>query len=138
MAHLHYAIDNDLATVILNNPPQNRLGAEMLDDLAHGLDVISQSAARALLLRADGPDFSCGGDIVPWPDASISQLRTLFERYMSTDRNCKRHFPGTSGACSGACPPGAGHAPQDREGRVAGVPWGEDLGKDGWGAISNA
>jgi hypothetical protein len=33
---------------------------------------------------------------------------------------------------------GAGHAPQDGEGRVAGVPWGEDLGKDGWGAISNA
>jgi hypothetical protein len=44
MAHLRYAIENDLATVILNNPPQNRLSAEMLDDLAHGLDVISRSA----------------------------------------------------------------------------------------------
>jgi enoyl-CoA hydratase/carnithine racemase len=60
MPHLRYGIKDDLATVILNNPPQNRLSVEMLDELAQGLDTIGQSAARALLLRADGPDFSCG------------------------------------------------------------------------------
>ena len=60
MPHLRYGIEDDLATVILNNPPQNRLSVEMLDELAQGLDTIGQSAARALLLRADGPDFSFG------------------------------------------------------------------------------
>ena len=103
MAHLRYAIDNDLATVILNNPPQNRLSTEMLDELAHGLDVISQSAARAVLLRADGPDFSCGGDIVPWPDASISQLRTLFERYMSVFNQFERLAMPTVAVVQGRC-----------------------------------
>ena len=34
MAHLRYAMEKDLATVILNNPPQNRLSTEMLDELA--------------------------------------------------------------------------------------------------------
>src|SRR5262249_16406023 len=103
MAHLRYAIENDLATVILNNPPQNRLSAEMLDELAHGLDGISQSTARALLLRADGPDFSCGGDIVPWPEASISQLRTLFERYMSVFNQFERLAMPTVAVVQGRC-----------------------------------
>ena len=80
MPHLRYGIEDDLATVILNNPPQNRLSVEMLDELAQGLDMIGQSAARAVLLRADGPDFSFGGDIVPWLDASMAQRRALFER----------------------------------------------------------
>jgi enoyl-CoA hydratase/carnithine racemase len=60
MPQLRDGIEDDLATVILNNPPQNRLSVEMLDELAQGLDTIGQSAARALLLRADGPDFSFG------------------------------------------------------------------------------
>lgn len=83
MPHLRDGIEDDLATVILNNPPQHRLSVEMLDELAQGLDMIGQSAARALLLRADGPDFSFGGDIGPWPEASTAQRRALFERYMS-------------------------------------------------------
>jgi len=60
MPHLRDGIEDDLATVILNNPPQNRLGVEMRDELAQGLDTIGHSAARAVLLRADGPDFSFG------------------------------------------------------------------------------
>jgi|SRR5882724_10508457 len=74
MPHLRDGIEDDLATVILNNPPQNRLSVAMLDELAQGLDTIGQSAARAVLLRADGPDFSFGGDMVPWLDASMAQL----------------------------------------------------------------
>jgi enoyl-CoA hydratase/carnithine racemase len=39
--------------------------------------------ARAVLLRADGPDFSFGGDFTDWPDADVRELRALFERHMS-------------------------------------------------------
>jgi enoyl-CoA hydratase/carnithine racemase len=60
MPHLRDGIEDDLATVILNNPPQNHLSVEMLDELAQDLDAIGHSAARALLLRADSPDFSFG------------------------------------------------------------------------------
>lgn len=90
MPHLRDGIEDDLATVILNNPPQNRLSVEMLDERAQGLDMIGQSAARAVLLRADGPDFSCGGDIVPWLDASMAQRRALFERSMSVFNRFER------------------------------------------------
>ncbi len=103
MSHLRYGIENDLATVVLNNPPQNRLSVEMLDELAQGLDTIGQSTARALLLRADGPDFSFGGDIVPWPEASIAQLRTLFERYMSVFNQFERLSIPTIAAVQGHC-----------------------------------
>jgi len=103
MSHLRYGIENDLATVVLNNPPQNRLSVEMLDELAQGLDTIGQSTARALLLRADGPDFSFGGDIVPWPEASIAQLRTVFERYMSVFNQFERLSIPTIAAVQGHC-----------------------------------
>ena len=86
MAQLHYEIADGLATVVLNNPPQNRLGIAMLDNLADALDNIGRSGARALLLRADGPDFSFGGDIVPWPDATIAQLRALDRPFVLLDR----------------------------------------------------
>jgi enoyl-CoA hydratase/carnithine racemase len=50
---------------VLNNPPQNRLDEQLADELAEALNAVGRSDARAVLLRADGPDFSFGGDIVP-------------------------------------------------------------------------
>jgi enoyl-CoA hydratase/carnithine racemase len=60
MPQLRDGMADDLATVIRHNPPQNRLSVEMRDERAQGLDMIGHSAARAVLVRADGPDFSCG------------------------------------------------------------------------------
>jgi enoyl-CoA hydratase/carnithine racemase len=103
MSHLHYEIADGLATVVLNNPPQNRLGIAMLDNLADALDNIGRSGARAVLLRADGPDFSFGGDIVPWPDATIAQLRALFERHMSVFNQFERLSIPTVATVQGHC-----------------------------------
>jgi enoyl-CoA hydratase/carnithine racemase len=43
-----------------------------------------------VLLRSDGPDFSWGGDITPWPDADLHELRTLFERHTSAFNQLER------------------------------------------------
>jgi enoyl-CoA hydratase/carnithine racemase len=83
MPHLSSSVENRVATLVLNNPPQNRITAQMSDELAEALNEIGRSDARAVLLRAEGPDFSFGGDITPWPDADMGELRTLFERHMS-------------------------------------------------------
>lgn len=83
MPHLHLHVDDDVATLTLANPPQNRIGREMADDLARAVEQIGVSGARAVLVTAEGPDFSFGADITPWPEAEPHQLRALFAHYMS-------------------------------------------------------
>jgi enoyl-CoA hydratase/carnithine racemase len=90
MSHLSYSIDDRVATLVLDNPPQNRIDEQMADELAEAVDAVGRSDARAVLLRADGPDFSLGGDIVTWPDLGPRELRTLFERYMSVFNRFER------------------------------------------------
>jgi enoyl-CoA hydratase/carnithine racemase len=90
MPHLTYSIQDAVATLILNNPPQNRIDEQMADELAEALDAVGASDARVVLLRSDGPDFSFGGDITPWPDADVRELRTLFERHMSVFNRFER------------------------------------------------
>jgi len=72
-----------VAAIKLHNPPQNRLSVEMLSEFEAALDAVSSGGARALVLYADGADFSFGGDILPWPAMSQRERRTLFERYLA-------------------------------------------------------
>ncbi|MBB5404460.1 enoyl-CoA hydratase/isomerase family protein [Paraburkholderia youngii] len=88
MPHLTHSIKDSIAVITLQNPPQNRLTSQLVRELEAALTAISESDARALVVRADGPDFSFGGDIVEWPGMSQRELRTLFEQFM----NCFNHF----------------------------------------------
>jgi enoyl-CoA hydratase/carnithine racemase len=102
---LSYSIDQGLATVVLQNPPQNRLDVQFADELAEAVDAVGDSEARAVLLRADGPDFSFGGDFLPWAGWSKRKLRTVFDRYL-TVFNQFEHLPvpvvaAVQGLCSG-------------------------------------
>ncbi|MEY2405667.1 MAG: hypothetical protein QOG39_583 [Acidimicrobiaceae bacterium] len=90
MPHLTYSIEDRVATLTLNHPPQNRVDEQMADDLAEAVEAVGRSDARVVLLRADGPDFSFGGDIVTWPDLDARELRALFERYMSVFNRFER------------------------------------------------
>lgn len=83
MPHLYLDISDQVATIRLDNPPQNRLAPRMIFELEEALTTIGHSDARAVLLCADGDDFSFGGDIVPWDGMSGAALRSLFERYMN-------------------------------------------------------
>lgn len=103
MTHLTHSINDGIAVITLNNPPQNRLSPQMLDELDMALTRIGASGARALLLHAEGADFSFGGDIVPWPDMDKSELRSLFERYLQTFNRFERLAIPTVAAVHGLC-----------------------------------
>ncbi|MFE2061344.1 enoyl-CoA hydratase/isomerase family protein [Streptomyces sp. NPDC059467] len=90
MPHLTYSLDDGLATLVLTNPPQNRIDPRMAGELAEALDAIERGGARAVLIRAEGPDFSFGGDIVDWPDTDVRELRPLFESYMQVFNRLER------------------------------------------------
>ncbi len=104
MTHLTCSIgDNGVATIVPNNPPQNRIDEQMAEELASAIAAIGRSNARVVLLRADGPDFSFGGDIMTWPDTDRSALRALFERYMSVFNQFERIPLPVVAAVQGLC-----------------------------------
>jgi len=103
MPHLRYEIEQGLATIILNNPPQNRLSPQTADELSEIVYVVGRSEARAVLLKAEGPNFSFGGDITPWPAMSVHELRTRFERYFSVFNEFERIPIPTVAAVQGLC-----------------------------------
>ncbi|MDQ0758817.1 enoyl-CoA hydratase/isomerase family protein [Streptomyces canus] len=82
MSHLGFDINDHVAEIVLDNPPQNRIDEQMAEELLAAVEKAESSGARAILLRAEGPDFCFGGDIVTWPELDVRQLRMLFERYM--------------------------------------------------------
>jgi len=103
MPHLTYSVNDRLATLVLRNPPQNRLDRGLLEELVQALDAISAGEARAVLLRAEGPDFSFGGDITDWPDMDNRELRALFESYMNIFNQFERLPMPVVAAVQGLC-----------------------------------
>lgn len=82
MPHLSFELDGPLAIFTLTNPPQNRITHQMSDELEAALVSIEASGARAVLVRAEGPDFCFGGDITNWPDLTEQELRAMFEHHL--------------------------------------------------------
>jgi enoyl-CoA hydratase/carnithine racemase len=103
MSHLTCAIEDGVATILIDNPPQNRLGLEHLDSFEAAIDKIGDSGARAVLVRAEGDNFSYGGDISPWPGQSAGELRALFERWLTVYNRFERLPIPTLAAVKGLC-----------------------------------
>ena len=101
--HVTYNIDDAVAIITLNNPPQNRLAEQMVDELEAALAAIGRSRARAAVIRAEGQDFSWGADITPWHDMEAYALRALFERYMTVFNSFERLPIPVIAAVQGMC-----------------------------------
>jgi enoyl-CoA hydratase/carnithine racemase len=83
MSHISHHIDDDgVAGIVLHHGPQNRIDDQMVDELSAALDAIVRGNARAVVVSAEGPDFSFGGDIVTWPLDDAATLRAMFSRYL--------------------------------------------------------
>ena len=66
MSQLSLSIDDELAKLVLHNPPQNRLTQAFFAELGEAIAEIGRSGARAALLSAEGPDSA-----PPMPGALI-------------------------------------------------------------------
>ena len=52
-----------LGEIVIDSPPQNLFSAALLADLRAAVEEAADSDIRALLLRAEGDDFSAGADV---------------------------------------------------------------------------
>jgi len=101
--HITLTIEENLATLVIARPPQNRLDDQAVDELSEAVSTIERSGARAVLLRSEGENFCYGGDIMSWPDAGVHELRARFEHYMSVFNRFERLPMPVIAAVQGLC-----------------------------------
>jgi enoyl-CoA hydratase/carnithine racemase len=63
MAHVRYEAAGDAAELVIDSPPLNLFGAELIADLESAVARAADERPRALLVRAEGDVFSAGADV---------------------------------------------------------------------------
>ena len=81
MSAVTYMHEDGVARIVLNNPPQNRLSNDLIMGLGAAIqDLSARSDTRVLLLTAEGPDFSYGGDITTWLESTEESFSESIQR----------------------------------------------------------
>jgi hypothetical protein len=75
--------DGGVATIIISDPPQNRLGLDFVKRLSAAVDSIDASNARVLMIRGAGDHFSFGADLAEWLDTDVAGIRHYLVRLNS-------------------------------------------------------
>src|SRR5258708_20593890 len=63
--------------IVLANPPYNRLDLQFSECLRQAVHDASQSDIRVLVIQAEGPHFSFGGEGREWPGKDVNWFRTF-------------------------------------------------------------
>jgi enoyl-CoA hydratase/carnithine racemase len=66
-----------IGSIILANPPFNRISSAFAIDLRDSVHRVSESNIRVLIVRAEGPNFSFGADVHEWPGKDANWFRAF-------------------------------------------------------------
>jgi enoyl-CoA hydratase/carnithine racemase len=77
MSVVRFERHESVGHIVLANPPLNLITTEFSDRLRAAINQASESTIRALLIRAEGPNFSQGGDILDFIDKEFNAWRTF-------------------------------------------------------------
>jgi enoyl-CoA hydratase/carnithine racemase len=72
--------------IVLADPPLNLVHTHFANCLRDAVHEASESDIRALLVRAEGPNFSAGGDVLDFIDKDFNSWRTFISEIHSTYR----------------------------------------------------
>src|SRR5438445_13617387 len=75
--------DDHLGEIVIDSPPQNLYNAQLLADLRAAVDEAAGSDIRALLLRAEGDDFSAGAELTVFIGIDEAQASELSSTVLS-------------------------------------------------------
>lgn len=77
MASVRFERHGSVGHIVLANPPLNLIAAAFSEHLSDAIHAASESDIRVLLVRAEGPNFSQGGDILDFIDKEFNAWRTF-------------------------------------------------------------
>jgi enoyl-CoA hydratase/carnithine racemase len=74
---IRFERDGPVGSIVLANPPFNRLDLRFADALRSAVHQASDSDIRVLVVRSEGPHFSFGGEVREWPGKDVNWFRTF-------------------------------------------------------------
>jgi enoyl-CoA hydratase/carnithine racemase len=77
MKTIRFDREEAIGHIVLANPPTNFLDRRFCECLARAVHEASESDVRVVLVRAEGPNFSVGGEVREWPGKDINWFRTF-------------------------------------------------------------
>jgi len=77
MTTIRFERDGAVGNILLANPPFNRLDLRFSEALRAAVHQASESDIRVLVIRAEGPHFSFGGEVREWPGKDVNWFRTF-------------------------------------------------------------
>src|SRR5258708_830118 len=77
MSTIRFERSAAVGIIVLPNPPFNRIDLRYASALREAVHAASESDIRVLMVRAEGPNFSMGGEVREWPGKDINWFRTF-------------------------------------------------------------
>ena len=77
MKTVRFEQDGAIGSIVLANPPFNRIDSAYATNLLDAVHRASESAIRVLVVRAEGQNFSFGGEVREWPGKDVNWFRTF-------------------------------------------------------------
>jgi enoyl-CoA hydratase/carnithine racemase len=74
---IRFERDGAIGSIVLANPPFNRLDLRFTEALRVAVHQASTSDIRVLVIGAEGPHFSFGGEVREWPGKDVNWFRTF-------------------------------------------------------------
>jgi enoyl-CoA hydratase/carnithine racemase len=103
MAKARFTLDGDVGEVVFGDPPLNLFGLELARDLAAAVGEAADSPARAVLVRAEGDNFSAGANVEIFLGRDEKTARDLIEELLPVIRRFGELPVPTVAAVQGLC-----------------------------------
>jgi enoyl-CoA hydratase len=103
MAKAQFRLDGDVGEIVISDPPLNLFGMELARDLASATDEARGSGARAILVRAEGDNFSAGANVEIFLGRDEQAARELIDEFMPLIRRFAEIDVPTVAAVQGLC-----------------------------------
>jgi enoyl-CoA hydratase/carnithine racemase len=103
MAKARFALEGNVGEIVLDDPPLNLFGTELARDMAAAAAEARDSGARAVLVRAEGDNFSAGANVELFLDRDETAARELIEEFLPAIRQFAEIEAPTLAVVQGLC-----------------------------------
>jgi enoyl-CoA hydratase/carnithine racemase len=103
MAKARFELDGTVGDIVIADPPLNLFSLELARDLAAATEEARASAARSIVVRAEGENFSAGANVEIFLGRDEAAARELIEEFMPLIRRFAEIPVPTVAAVQGLC-----------------------------------